>query len=480
MLTLQSIPTEIIRKNFAPTRGFILALDVALATKDRPLRHLAGATMSRLSSEKAAELAVDFDPLFQVFVDLFGYDLALLRAGDGDCGVEGHDWNLFGRRDLIPLVIRWRMPAGAEAILAIGDKQEGCADLYLAGVANRAMEPHLAKVFAAMRELPAVNGEDLVDLPVGNVLQKLVTPYTLTDSFSTGLAYAGDKQGLTPLAEAEFAQLRFSCVIGGRVSYKVIGNLTAPRSRELLAGFEPGTRALTLTPEGRFALTFGPEEPIPATVIAAIHSQSVNDAERTMGLILRETFKRQAERVQDYLQEEGLDMNPGSVEEAERAAALRDAMHTFAEMADEVRLNLKVTFSEDFKGTPAKTLLGTRPLPGLRGGHVMNSPDMLWQALFQAFRETSDRLIDGGKPRQLNARMIVSADKELVRDHEAVRHRFESLATPYSTLVRGLPMRVMKSSFVWREDEDEGLACDYVFDVTHRELHFVALYRARV
>lgn len=480
MLTLQSIPTEIIRKTFEPTRGFILALDVALATKDRPLRHLAGETMSPLSPDKAAEMAVDFDPLFQVFVDLFGYDLAMLRAGDGDCGVEGHDWNLFGRPDRVPLVIRWRRPEGAEAILTIGGMMEGSADLYVAGVANRAMAPHLTKVFASLRELPAVNGDDLIDLPVGNLLQKLVTPYTLMDCFTTGLAYAGDKQGLTPLAEAEFAELRFSCIVGGRANQRVVGNLTAARSRELLAGFEPGTRAVTLTPEGRFALTFGPTEPIPATVIAAMHDQSVKDAERTMGQILRETFKRQAERVQDYLQREGLDVTPGSLEEAERAAALQVEMRRFTEMAEDCRLHLQVSFSEDFKSTPAKTLLGTRPLPGLRGGHVMNSPDMLSQALFQAFRQTADRLIDGGRPRQLNARMIVSADKEQDRDQEALRHRFETLATPYSTLVRGLPMRVTQSSFVWREDEDEGLACDYVFDPTHRELHFTALYKAKV
>lgn len=480
MMTLQSIPTEIIRKTFTPTRGFILALDVALATKDRPLRHLAGETMTPLTSEKTAELAVDFDPLFQVFVDLFGYELAALRAGDGDSGVEGHDWNLFGRKDRVPLVIRWRMPAGAEAILAIGDQKEGCADLYLAGVANQAMAPHLAKVFAALRELPAVNGPDLVDLPAGNVLQKLVTPYTLMDSFTTGVAFAGDQQGLTPLAESELAQLRFSCIIGGRANHRVTGNLPVARSRELRAGVVPGTRALTLTPAGRFALTFGPEEPIPATVIAAIHAASVHDAERTMGQILQLSFMRQAERVQAYLQDEGLDVTPGSLEEAERAASLQQAMHTFEEMGESARLNLQVTFSEDFKTTPTKTLLGTRPLPGLRGGHVMNSPDMLWQALFQAFRETADRVIAGGRPRQLNARMIVSADKEQERDHEALRHRFETLATPYSTLVRGLPMRVTRTSFIWREDETEGLACDYLFDPTHRELHFVALYRAKV
>lgn len=480
MLPLPSIPTEIIRKSFVPTRGFILALDVALAAKDRPLRPLSGATMGPLSAEKAAELIVDFDPLFQVFVDLFGYDLALLRAGDGDCGVEGHDWNLFGRRDRVPLVIRWRMPEGAEAILAIGDMPEGSADLYVTGVANRAMAPHLAKVFGSMRELPAVNEEDLIDLPAGNVLQKLATPITMMDFFGTSLAYAGEKQGLTPLAESELAQLRFSCLINGRSNHRVLGNLSPARSRELLAGFAPGTRALTLTRTGRFALSFGPEEPIPATVIAAIHSQSVDDAERTMGLILRETFRRQAERVQDYLQREGLDVNPGNVEEAERAAALRDAMRTFEEMADDVRMNLKVTFGDDFKGTPAKTLLGSRPLPGLRGGHVMNAPDMLWQAMFEAFRETTDRLFDGGRPRQLKARMIVSADKELERDHEALRSRIDKLATPYSTLVRGLPMRVKKSVLIWREDEDEGLACDYLFDQTHRELHFVALYRTKV
>jgi hypothetical protein len=206
----------------------------------------------------------------------------------------------------------------------------------------------------------------------------------------------------------------------------------------------------------------------------------VDDAERTMGQILRETFRSRAERVQDYLQAEGLDVNPGNVEEAERAAALDNAMHTFKEMADDVRLNLKVTFSDDFKGTPAKTLVGTRPLPGLRGGHVLSGPDMLWQAMFEAFRETTDRLLGGGKPRQLKARMVVSADKELNRDHEALRSRIDQLATPYSTLVRGLPMRVTKTVLVWREDEDEGLACDYLVDSTHRELHFVALYRAKV
>jgi hypothetical protein len=41
-------------------------------------------------------------------------------------------------------------------------------------------------------------------------------------------------------------------------------------------------------------------------------------------------------------------------------------------------------------------------------------------------------------------------------------------------------MRVTKTVLVWREDEDEGLACDYLVDSTHRELHFVALYRAKV
>ena len=126
------------------------------------------------------------------------------------------------------------------------------------------------------------------------------------------------------------------------------------------------------------------------------------------------------------------------------------------------------------------TLVGTRPLPGLRGGHVLSGPDMLWQAMFEAFRETTDRLLGGGKPCQLKARMVVSADKELNRDHEALRSRIDQLATPYSTLVRGLPMRVTKTVLVWREDEDEGLACDYLLDSTHRELHFVALYRAKV
>jgi hypothetical protein len=480
MLPLPSIPTEIIRKGFQPTRGFLLTLDVAIAPEDGPLRSMVGSPISPLAAAKAAEFAVDFTPVFQVFADLFGYDLAQLRAGDGDCGVAGHDWNLFGRKDRVPLVIRWRRPEGGEAIIAIGEMQEGGADLYVAGLANQAMAPFLQQVLVALGELPTVNETAVVDVPTGNVLQKMITPYTMVELFSSAVALIGAKDELSAQARAELERLRFSCLISGRAGHRVTGNVSPQRFRELQASEEPGARQVAVMPEGRFALAFGPAEPIPETVIATIYANSVADAEAVMGRVLAKTFERQAERVQNYLQMEGLDLDPGSVEEAERSAALTNAMATFEKMAVDFCHQFRVTFSEDFRGTPAKTLVGTRSLPALRGGDVRPSPDLLWQAMFKPFQQTVESLILGGKRRQLNGRVIASPDQDLRRDHAALHSRFATLTNPYPSLVRGLPVRVTQSALVWREDDTEALACDFFFDHANRELHFAALYREKV
>jgi len=105
MLPLNSIPTEIIRKSLVPYRGFLTKMLIDLPPEDEPLRGNVG-QRDRLTGAKEADLALSVTPIYQVFADLFGYDPALLEVGNGDCGVPGHDWNIYGRKDRVPQVIR--------------------------------------------------------------------------------------------------------------------------------------------------------------------------------------------------------------------------------------------------------------------------------------------------------------------------------------------------------------------------------------
>jgi hypothetical protein len=47
----------------------------------------------------------------------------------------------------------------------------------------------------------------------------------------------------------------------------------------------------------------------------------------------------------------------------------------------------------------------------------------------------------------------------------------------YTTLYRGLPVRVTETTIVTIGDDEEALACDFYLDHTNRQVHFVALYR---
>ena len=92
MLPLTSIPTEVIRKSLVPYQGFIMPFEIELAPRDRESLSYTEEQISRLHPPKMAELAINPDPVFQVFVDLFGYDLQALRAGSGESGVPAFGW----------------------------------------------------------------------------------------------------------------------------------------------------------------------------------------------------------------------------------------------------------------------------------------------------------------------------------------------------------------------------------------------------
>ena len=138
---------------------------------------------------------------------------------------------------------------------------------------------------------------------------------------------------------------------------------------------------------------------------------------------------------------------------------------------------LQTTFSQNFRSTPPKSLLGTGPINQLCGGHVIASRDLIKQ-LIMATLEHAERLLARRDDEfKLLGRVIPSDDIAQQRDMNPMGTKACTLEKPYATIYRGLPVRVTESIEVGHQDGTEGLAADYYVDRQNQALHFVALYR---
>lgn len=483
MLPLHAIPTEVIRKGFRPYRGFMTTVAINIPDEDAPLALLVDAPQGPLTGEKVALLALNVFPIYEVFAQLFGYDPKLLMVGNGDCGVEGHDWNLYGVKDRVPQVVRWRGFDGGEALFCIGTHTGGCREAEIVGVSNAIMAPKMAQAFATIGELCSQKHPQAVDVPMGNLLQKVeVESRRSRHDFSACLWPIAKEEAPSAELMDELTKLRFSCKVdanapSGMHRYKVRRDHREQLNRQL----RDGQRYVIAQKECHAPLVFQPGEPIPQTIIDQIYGSSVRDAEKEMQALLRSSFERQEERVHGFLHEEELAVTIGDPEENERAYALSHFIHQ-AEQGRMMRYNhalLEVNFSRAFASTPARTLLGTHSVKRLSDGDVRGSADLI-EMLIHMVCDTADRKLVGRRPDfELLGRIIASDDLALKRDQMTAHSRGYPLEKPYTALYRGLPIRVTDSHVVIHGDGSESLACDYYLDQQNQALHFVSLYRVK-
>ena len=482
MLPLNSIPTEIIRKSFVPYRGFLTKMLIDLPPEDEPLRGNIG-ERDRLTGAKEADLALSVTPVYQVFADLFGYDPALLQAGNGDCGVPGHDWNIYGRKDRVPQVIRWRGFDGGEALLCIGTSQHHYFAMVTA-IANKAMSPHLARVFEAIGELTPDDKKATAEMPAGDLLHKVIMEAQVARNELTAGYWCSTEDGdPDELQATELKKLRFSSKFhhhfgSGSYPYAV------PRHRltELSKAQQPGQRMVITHADAKVPLLFAQGEPIPETVLEQIYATSAEDAEKAMQEMLQPEFESREERLHNFLYDEGLAVTVGNPEENERAFALMFRIQAVERgmLRPMYREVLQTTFSQNFRSTPPKSLLGTGPINQLCGGHVIASQDLIKQ-LIMATLEHADRLLARRDDEfKLLGRVITSDDIAQKQDMKPLRTKIVKLEKPYTAIFRGLPIRVTESIEVGHADDSEGLAADYYLDHQNQALHFVALYRVPV
>ena len=479
MLPLNSIPTEIIRKSFVPYRGFLTKMLIDLPPEDEPLRGNVG-QRDRLSGAKEADLALSVTPIYQVFADLFGYDPALLQAGNGDCGVTGHDWNIYGRKDRVPQVIRWRGFDGGEALLCLGASDRHFYAMVV-GIANKAMSPHLARVFEAIGELSNDQKKATTDLPAGDLLHKVSIETDAARHELTAGYWCSTEDGDPDEHQAvELKKLRFSCKFYHHFGYGTYTYaLLRRRLAELRKAQEPGQRMVMTHADAKIPLLFAKGEPLPETIVEQIYASSVEDAEKAMQAMIAPEFESREERLHNYLYDEGLAVTVGNAEDNERAFALMSRIQA-AERGSLRRMYrevLQTTFSQNFRGTPPKSLLGTGPINRLYGGHVLPSRDLI-QQLIRETLEHAERLLSRRDDEfKLLGRVIPSDDIAQRQDMKPLRTKIVKLAKPYTAIFRGLPIRVTESIEVSHDDDTEGLAADYYVYHQNQALHFESLYR---
>jgi hypothetical protein len=479
MLPLNSIPTEIIRKSFVPYRGFITKVLIDLPPEEEPLRGAIG-QRDPLSGAKAADLALSVTPIYKVFADLFGYDPDLLQAGNGDCGVTGHDWNIYGQKERVPQVIRWRGFDGGEALLCLGATHHNYY-VMVAGVANKQMAPKLSQVFEAIGELRNEKQEETLDQPMGNLLQQVITEADVAYREITAGYWCATHEGEPDEQQkAELQKLRFSCrfhpdFAGGMHKYSV----PRRRLRDLKNQQQPGQRVIMPQVDSRIPLLFSKDEPLPEAIIEQIYANSVEDAEKAMQAVMSPAFESRTERLQEYLHDEGLAVTTGDDSENERAYALAFIMKTaerglMQSLNDDVK---KISFSREFRSTPPKSLLGTQPANQLYDGHVIPSRDLIREVTRGAI-DHADRMINNlDVIFKLLGVVIPSDDVAMRQDRNPMLAKLVVLEKPYTALYRGLPVRVTESMMARRADDSEGLAADFYIDRQNQALHFVALYR---
>ena len=488
MFPLKSIPTEVIRKEFQPAQGYITRIPLNISTQDT--QNAMAATINPLSHKAHGEFAISLDPFFKLFVKNFGYDLNLLREGDGDCGVEGHRWNVYGQMDRIPVVIRWRAFAG-QAIFVLGSDMDTPYfgnQLTLAILADEAMHPHVLKVLNQLEPAPKTETKETTKAIAEHDVMVLVKNQMEMQSmiFSSSIALPDDC-GRPPRNMMTVAEdFLFSC--GWLNHYRSFPSLDIEKAPCTISWIHPKywqrvrnnlfRQGIYQPVKMDVSLNFDSKETIPASILETLKRNSISDAEVIMENILRNSFKSHEEVMQDFSERE----TPLALldhEERERSLSLNRIIWGHSNRLFTPFKYFKVSFSRDFEKTPGKVLLGTGPLYTKELEHHPRVNDDILLTTICSCAHEADRQIrkkNQGEDTVLTAHFVMNPDEKRATDGYLVT-KFYEVKKPYLELCRGLPVLITHTCSCWRPGMSEALACDFYFDQHTSEIFYAGLYR---
>jgi hypothetical protein len=227
-------------------------------------------------------------------------------------------------------------------------------------------------------------------------------------------------------------------------------------------------------------MDFGPEEPLSQSLIDLINEAGVSrtwkEFERTAAEQAYAGFDANAWH--ELLDKEKLDF-----ELSERRLKLEELVRRMLP-SDECQGIHRISFSRDFRETPATHLRGTGPMAKMAEGNLETSADLMEKIermLLDLCRPPLMAASGEAKPKlQIKGECQLPPLASQYQDTALERKSFEELTKPYGSTHRGLPVRVDKRVLVWRSNDTEALAADYFRHPTTGDVHFARLYRVPV
>jgi hypothetical protein len=474
--SLQAFPTEKILKEFKPVRGCHVRGKIELPPGQA---ELLGASMRNRDIDPLAwqkpTVDVDIRPLIDAIADRMGYDPALLNEGRGETGRADHAWSVYADESGYPILIRWQAGAG-QLLLSIGIL--GQEELSLAMLADAEGLETLLKVHDIVTSIVATEGRtQRLSVPVGDTLQ-IVEVTSLPER-----AYFGSCVTVCLPADRQLSDLRrkeLERVVGGVPLF--IGTEEEINRRQMYViatpTLKPNSLRLEMIPPSATRLDFGPDEPLSQSLIDLINEAGVirtwREFERTAAEHAAAGFDANAWH--ELLDKEKLDF-----ELSERRLKLEQLVRRLSPSDDCQKIH-RISFSRDFRETPATHLRGTGPMAKMAEGNVETSADLLEKIerlIFELCRPPMMTASAEAKPKlQIKGECQLPPLASQYQDTALEQKGFEELAKPYTSTHRGLPVRVDKRVLVWRSNDTEALAADYFRHPTTGDLHFARLYRA--
>ena len=477
--SLQAFPTEKILKEFKPVRGCYARGKIELppGQAEQLWASLRNRDADPLAWQKPT-VEVDLRPLIDAIAERMGYNPALLNEGRGETGRPDHAWSAYADESGFPLLIRWQAGQG-ELLLNIGMlAQEQLSVAILADAKGLAT---LLKVHDIMTGIIATEGRtERLSVPVGDTLQ--IVEVTSPPDWG----YYGPKVTVCLPPDRQLSELRrkeLERIIGG-IALAVGTEEEVNQHHVALAGTPRLTsNSLRLELFGAIIgprMDFGPDEPLSQSLIDLINDASVNRAwkefEQTASEHAAAGFDAAAWH--ELLDKEKLDF-----ELSERRLKLEELVRRMSPK-DEYETVQKVSFSPDFRETPATHLRGTGPMAKMAEGNLETSADLmeeLRRLLLDLCRPPLMMSAGEAKPKlQIKGECQLPPLASQYADTALERKAFEELTKPYASTHRGLPVRVDKRVLVWRSNDREALAADYFRHPTTGDVHFARLYRVPV
>ena len=475
--SLQAFPTEKILKEFKPVRGCHVHGKIELPPGQA---ELLWASLRNRDSDPLAwqqpTVDVDIRPLIDAIAERMGYDPALLNEGRGETGRTDHAWSVYADESGFPLLIRWQAGAG-ELLLSIGILAQ--EKLSIAILADAEGLETLLKVHDIVTGIVATEGRtERLSVPVGDTLQivEVTSP--------PERAYFGPCVTVCLPSDRQLSDLRrkeLERIVGGLPLF--IGTEEEISRRQMYIipppALKPNSLRLEMIPPSAARLDFGPDEPLSQSLIDLINEAGVNltwkEFERTADAHAYAGFD--ANDWHELLDKEKLDF-----ELSERRLKLEELVRRMSPEDEYLSKVQKVSFSRDFRETPATHLRGTGPMAKMAEGNVETSADLmekLRRLLLDLCRPPLMAASAEAKPKlQIKGECQLPPLASQYQDTALEQKGFEELTKPYTSTHRGLPVRVDKRVLVWRSNDTEALAADYFRHPTTGDLHFARLYRA--